>query len=119
MLADRTIIFCRWFEPSSSYIIVELCPAYPSARPLLGLSPPLSFCNLEQDSFVRSQPPLPRVQSPAKGYCYEAPLRQPWGANTQSVVGDEHKKNNPYRGINTNRAFTMARVRTCLGPDNV
>ena len=27
--------------------------------------------------------------------------------------------NNPYRGINTNRAFTMARVRTCLGPNNV
>ena len=28
-------------------------------------------------------------------------------------------KNNLYRGINTNHAFTMARVRTCLGPDNV
>jgi len=35
---------------------------------------------------------LPRVRSPAEGFCYEAPLRQPWGANTQSVVGDDHKK---------------------------
>ncbi len=38
-------------------------------------------------------PPLPRVRSPAKGFCYEASLRQPWGANnTQSIVGDDHKK---------------------------
>jgi hypothetical protein len=32
------------------------------------------------------------------------------GGKSQSVIGDDH--------INTNRAFTMARVRTCLGPDN-
>jgi hypothetical protein len=40
------------------------------------------------------------------------------GGKSQSVVGDDHTINNPYRGINTNRAFTMARVKTCLGPDN-
>jgi hypothetical protein len=28
------------------------------------------------------------------------------------------QKKNPYKGINTNFFFTMARVRTCLGPDN-
>ena len=64
--------------------------------------------------------PLPRVRSPAEGFCYETPLRQPWGANTQSVVGDDHKKKslqrNQYKScFHDGTSKNLPWPRQCLG----